>query len=518
MNSTNKYAKSEKNWEKSDSDSDPPDSTPNENVAVIHVIDEAKKRQQDFKWSISKLLKHMKYFEKSINGWEDKIGLDISVHCDLETFEWLIKYIHLDTKQVLRMECATDTENEISNYESETTASSKNGDMNVLPMFDAISMYENTILRPVTNLCLNLSNIITLLVAAEYLKMDALKEDWVQFIGKYFEEIWKLKINMNFLKPQTLERLSLFVDIEVLDVMRERKDKFISKLFDKKLEALLKDQNRVLQRWVYWDSLYTFSTNLIWNKNPNYFIDAHGELRWYHIADWEFDTTKFVRFVKERYRVSWRELYWKVWAFSYSEIWSKWNEEFWFPRYTFWTKNKINSKGWLEQSGISRFYLTAEPTRECFHKIQNESSNRKFQMMLKRKHIIWESNIATYNYENWKESLSEEENSKPLHKRTNHFDGMNEEEKLFFSSSLPGELLSWNYRLSLHKALQEYIMDQRQKEGRPLSQRSTFEIDSDEEDNDSDWIAHSNFFDINIDADAITKEMELIKKRLEDRK
>lgn len=38
---------------------------------------------------------------------------------------------------------------------------------------------------------------------------------------------------MNFLKPQTLERLSQLVDIEVLDVMRERKDKFISKLFDK---------------------------------------------------------------------------------------------------------------------------------------------------------------------------------------------------------------------------------------------------------------------------------------------
>lgn len=38
--------------------------TLNENVAIIHVIDEAKKRRQDFKCSITKLLKHMKYFEK----------------------------------------------------------------------------------------------------------------------------------------------------------------------------------------------------------------------------------------------------------------------------------------------------------------------------------------------------------------------------------------------------------------------------------------------------------------------
>jgi hypothetical protein len=62
--------------------------------------------------------------------------------------------------------------------------------------------------------------------------------------------------------------------------------------------------------------------------------------------------------------------------------------------------------------------------------------------MMKRKHIICESNIATRNYENGSEPQSEEENSKPLYKRLNHFEGMNEEEKLFFSSTLPGELLS----------------------------------------------------------------------------
>ena len=56
---------------------------------------------------------------------------------------------------------------------------------------------------------------------------------------------------MNFLKPQTLERLSQFVDIEVLDIMRERKDKFISKLFDKKLESLLKEETKMLQRCVF---------------------------------------------------------------------------------------------------------------------------------------------------------------------------------------------------------------------------------------------------------------------------
>lgn len=86
--------------DKSEDEKSKEDSVLNENVAIIHVIDETKRRKQDFKCSINKLLKHMKYFENSINGCEDKIGLDISVHCDLDTFEWLIKYIHLD-KQII---------------------------------------------------------------------------------------------------------------------------------------------------------------------------------------------------------------------------------------------------------------------------------------------------------------------------------------------------------------------------------------------------------------------------------
>jgi len=92
----------------------------NENVAIIHVIDETKFRKQDFKWSINKLLKHMKYFEKSINGCEDKIGLDISVHWDLDTFEWLIKYIHLD-KPIVHRNGAEEIQKEVKEDQSKVT-------------------------------------------------------------------------------------------------------------------------------------------------------------------------------------------------------------------------------------------------------------------------------------------------------------------------------------------------------------------------------------------------------------
>lgn len=40
---------------------------------------------------------------------------------------------------------------------------------------------------------------------------------------------------MGFLKKETYPRLAALIDLEVLDTLKERKDKFITKLFDHKL-------------------------------------------------------------------------------------------------------------------------------------------------------------------------------------------------------------------------------------------------------------------------------------------
>jgi len=87
--------------------------------------------------------------------------------------------------------------------------------------------------------------------------------------------------------------------------------------------------------------------------------------------------------------------------------------------------------------------------------------------MIKRKHIICESYILHQKEAEGplgkispsKDSKEEEEDSKPFHKRMNHFEGMDEDEIKFFTPTNQGELLSCNYRLSLHKALQDYLME-----------------------------------------------------------
>lgn len=75
---------------------------------------------------------------------------------------------------------------------------------------------------------------------------------------------------------------------------------------------------------------------------------------------------------------------------------------------------------------------------------------------MKRKHIICESHI----FHKSSSSITDGKNDdKPYHKRINHFEGMNDEEIKFFTPEQQGELLSCNYRLSLHLALHDYLVD-----------------------------------------------------------
>jgi hypothetical protein len=50
------------------------------------------------------------------------------------------------------------------------------------------------------DLQLNLSNIIKLLIPAEFLQIETLWDECINFIGLNIEAITKMKINMNFLQ------------------------------------------------------------------------------------------------------------------------------------------------------------------------------------------------------------------------------------------------------------------------------------------------------------------------------
>lgn len=49
---------------------------------------------KDFRCDKSLLVSNMKYFEKYLSDSKSSDDIDISVHCDINIFDWLMKYIH----------------------------------------------------------------------------------------------------------------------------------------------------------------------------------------------------------------------------------------------------------------------------------------------------------------------------------------------------------------------------------------------------------------------------------------
>ena len=62
-------------------------------MIVIHVFDENRKVNKDFTCEKELLVTHMKYFEKYLTEATSVDDIDISVHCDIKIFEWLMKYL-----------------------------------------------------------------------------------------------------------------------------------------------------------------------------------------------------------------------------------------------------------------------------------------------------------------------------------------------------------------------------------------------------------------------------------------
>uniref|UniRef100_A0A4W2CI80 SANT and BTB domain regulator of CSR n=1 Tax=Bos indicus x Bos taurus TaxID=30522 RepID=A0A4W2CI80_BOBOX len=175
---------------------------------VIHVCDEAKNLKEDFICPRDLLISEMKYFAEYLSvdaqRWEE---VDISVHCDVHIFNWLIKYVKRNTKE--NKDCEMPT------------------------------------LEP--------GNVISILISSEFLKMDSLVEQCIQYCHKNMNAIVATPCNMNCINANLLTRIAdLFTHNEV-DDLKDKKDKFRrDKTWD--VHEYLNSLFEELKSWrdVYW--------------------------------------------------------------------------------------------------------------------------------------------------------------------------------------------------------------------------------------------------------------------------
>ena len=137
-----------------------------EDMVVIHVCDENRQITKDFCCKRNILVKHMRYFERFLaeneNGYDD---IDISVHCDVEIFEWLMTYIH---------------------------------EPDLPPSLDK-------------------SIVVSILISSEFLQMDALVDVCLEHIAASLGEIIKLPIDLTCISDKLVNRLAVLTHPKVIN-------------------------------------------------------------------------------------------------------------------------------------------------------------------------------------------------------------------------------------------------------------------------------------------------------------
>ena len=135
-----------------------------EDVVVIHVCDENRQISKDFYCKRNLLVRYMKYFERFLqeneNGYDD---IDISVHCDVEIFEWLMTYVHEPDKP--------------PNLEK--------------------------------------SIVVSILISSEFLQMDSLVDICLEHIAHSLNEIIKLPIDLSCISEKLVHKLALLTHPKV---------------------------------------------------------------------------------------------------------------------------------------------------------------------------------------------------------------------------------------------------------------------------------------------------------------
>lgn len=243
---------------------------------TIHVCDEVKGVSKDFTCPQKLLISKMGYFADITSGQKLE-DLDISVHCDLEIFNWLINWV-----------------------KRETFVSQDNWPK------------------------LNASNVIPILVSASFLQMDALLNECLSYCHANLSEVVKVSPNLGCLNDTIITRLAaMFTNLE-LESVKDKKDRIQPRLFCKLIQSLCEVEAQSIRghfatlaglfRCVKCGKCMTQSVSSYVHCLPqNMKLNRWGQIISSHVRDVNWSLSNYVANLYKELR-SWRKVYWRLWA------------------------------------------------------------------------------------------------------------------------------------------------------------------------------------------------------------
>ncbi|XP_055606471.1 SANT and BTB domain regulator of class switch recombination isoform X2 [Uranotaenia lowii] len=242
---------------------------------IIHVCDEVKGTSRDFSCPQKLLVAKMGYFA-DVTAGQRLEDMDISVHCDLQIFEWLMKWVKKDT----------------SNQDD-------------WPALDP-------------------SNVVPILVSASFLQMEPLLCDCLSFCHGRLNDVIKASANLACLNDSIITRLAaMFTNLE-LEMVKDKKDRIAPRLWTKMIQSLCEIEPQALRghyatlvgmfRCLRCNKYLTQTVSTFIHCVPqNIRLNRWGQLISTHVKDPSWNITSYVASLHKELR-SWRKVYWRLWG------------------------------------------------------------------------------------------------------------------------------------------------------------------------------------------------------------
>ncbi|KAG6443089.1 hypothetical protein O3G_MSEX002666 [Manduca sexta] len=241
----------------------------------IHVCDEVKGMKKDFRCPQKLLVSKMGYFA-DVTAGQRLEDMDISVHCDIQIFDWLMRWVKRDSILVADW-----------------------------PLLDP-------------------HNVVPILVSASFLQMEPLLHDCLIYCHAHLNDIVKTSTNLACLSDALLTRLAAMYTNAELEAVRDRKDKIQSRLFCKMILSLAEPVPETLRG--HYSTLATLfkcnKCNKLLGRHiaeqvpcqpASMRIDRRGNVVSTHTKEPNWSLNEYITWLYGELR-SWRRVYWRLWA------------------------------------------------------------------------------------------------------------------------------------------------------------------------------------------------------------
>ena len=231
---------------------------------IIKVFDENRKMSKDFFCEKSLLANKMAYFKSYLT---DHVGKDveISVHCDISIFEWLMRHIKAEKGEEPR---------------------------------------------------LSIRNVVSIIISSEFLQMSELVNSGLVFFKDNFGDILKVPIELSCMNDSLVGKLADLFSLTEIANLEDTRDKILSRLYFFKLDSFLRVNGFTINRCLHCGKMYcNLFQDLLECSNSKLSIGLRGEFQLRHTPSKKFRPKKYISALR-LLNISWNDIFWHVWGLT----------------------------------------------------------------------------------------------------------------------------------------------------------------------------------------------------------